>query len=505
MTLDLSDVAEHLVKAWLLLFLCKDSIFVKEKYHSMGKILFFLLTFLTSLWLSCSEWANRILYGNESGEIRDSGYSIIKLIVILCCIFLAMDVLYQGRKTAKLYLTLVFYTVQEMSRFTLHSIWSFMMNKCICYLQECVVAEKTDLESFMRAAGYLHTYGIWMYTAGYLLLMYVVLRLYRRYMTGPVNEINSQGLGFLILTPVIGMAFDVSWRISFYRQQGAEIEFLYEKHGSMYVVVPVIAILCLICTVFSRKIYGELMRSEEQKNNLLFYKQQVADMTDHVRELEQLYDGIRGMRHDVNNYVADMEQLLRASTEEGKLPSQIRQEAEGYLRNMRQAADRLSLQFSTGNPVTDVILNRKGQICAQEEIGLEGDLIYPAQLGIEAFDLGILLNNALDNAIEACRRMEEDRQRWIHFRGYTKGRMFFIVVENAYDGTVLSGGTDALQTTKAGSGLHGFGMNNMRSCVEKYYGTMQYEAGEEYFVLTIMMQGSHELQTLHIPQRRHGV
>ena len=109
---------------------------------------------------------------------------------------------------------------------------------------------------------------------------------------------------------------------------------------------------------------------------------------------------------------------------------------------------------------------------------------------IEAFDLGILLNNALDNAIEACRKIPAGGERLIRFRGYAKGRMFFVVVENSYDGHILPAGMDRLQTTKADAQSHGLGMSNMRSCVEKYYGTMQYEAGSGRFVLTIMLQGA---------------
>ena len=257
----------------------------------------------------------------------------------------------------------------------------------------------------------------------------------------------------------------------------------------MYIVVPVIAVLCLVGIVLSRKIYGELMRSEEQKNNLLFYKQQLSDMTEHVRELEQLYDGIKGMRHDINNYVADMEQLLQIGEDSEQLPEHVKREAAQYLYNMQQAASGLALQFSTGNPVTDVILNRKGQICAQENILLSGELLYPNHLTIEAFDLGIVLNNALDNAIEACRKLPQERKREVRFRGYVKGRMFFLVVENTYDGTSMRIKDGRLLTTKENEEIHGMGMSNMRSCVEKYYGTMQYELGENMFILTLMLQG----------------
>ncbi len=491
MVWDLPGLIECLLKAGLLLYFLGNSIMVKEKYRSAGRILFFLQAFLTGYWLSNSDWVNRMLYGNEDGMIMDSGYSTFKLLIVMGCSFLTMDLFYQGRRLCKLYLLSVFYAVQEMARITLYSVWSFTMLGLTDHLTELALAEKIDPERFMTIIVYLQDYSMWLYTAGYLALSYGTLRVYRRYLrdSGPVEEINRQGLWFLLLTPMLTMAFDVYWRISFYRQRGAEVEFLYEKHGSMYVVVPVVALLCLACIVFSRRIYSELVHAEAQENSLLFYKQQLADMTDHVRELEQLYDGIRRMRHDVNNYVADMEQLLLASAGESRLSDQIRQEADGYLKHMQQAAARLSLQFVTGNPVTDVILNRKGQICEQEHISLEGELLFPTELGIEAFDLGILLNNALDNAIEACRKVPEERERAIRFRGYGKGRIYFVEVENPYTGKDLPAGTGSLRTTKPDTDRHGFGMSNMHSCVEKYYGTLHYEAGEGRFVLTIMLQG----------------
>ena len=307
------DLMEQLVRAGLLLFLCKDIMQLKEKYRSVGRVLFFMQAFLLSYWMSNSVWVNRILYMNEAGEVNNSIYSIVKLICIFTCSFLAMNILCQGRWQAKLYVLLVFYTVQEMARFTLHSIWHFSIMGYLEYLDERLIHETIVPERYMEITRQMQAVSLYAFAVGYLLLMYITLEMFRRYQTGSVTEIDRQGLRFLMLTPIIGMAFDVSWRVSFYTRKGTEIDFLYEKHGSMYVVVPTIAVLCLICIVFSRKIYGELMRSEEHKSSMLFYKQQLVDMTAHVKELEQLYDGIRGMRHDLNNYVADMEQLLQVS------------------------------------------------------------------------------------------------------------------------------------------------------------------------------------------------
>ena len=487
------DLAEYSARAGLLLFLCKDIIMLKEKYRSVGRILFFLQAFIVSFWLSNSSWFNRLLYG-EDNLMNSSSYTIVKLVIVFLCSFAAMDVLYQGPRFAKLYLLSVYYMAQEMVRFALHSVWSFSTTAYLRriydrIMNEGIMMEEYEIERYARMMENTQLYSIIAFSLGTWTLMYIVFRLYRKYMTIPVTDMNKEGIQFLILMPIIGMAFDVSWRVTLYYQHGAEIEFLYDRHGSMYIVVPVIASLCLFGIVLSMKIYSELMRSEEQKKNLLFYKQQLSDMTEHVKELEHLYDGIKAMRHDINNYVADMEQLLLLGSGGDQMPAQVRKEAEHYLQSMQLAASELSLQFSTGNPVSDVILNRKGQICAQEQIALEGELIYPMQLGIEAFDLGIVLNNALDNAIEACRKIPEELGREIRFRGYIKGRMFFLVVENTYDGTMMRIRDGELMTTKTDEEIHGLGMSNMRSCVEKYYGTMQYELGENRFILTIMLQG----------------
>lgn len=483
------DLMEYAVKAGFLLFLCKDNIVLKEKYRSVGKILFFLQALLISYWLWHSARVDRIVYGNAEAMRNNSSYSIVKLTVAICCSLIAMDLLYVGRRLAKMYLLLTFYTILEMSRLAVYSVWSLASSCYTNYLIEQALSEEMELEYYMKLIEHFQLYSFLLFDIGYLLLMYIALRWYRRYMTGTVEETSREGIWFLMLTPVIGMAFDVAWRVIFYKQQGQEIDFLYDKHGSMYFVVPVIAVLFIACTIFSRKIYSDLVRAEEQKDNLLFYKQQLVDMTEHVKEMEQLYDGIRGMRHDINNYVSDMEQLLQASTDNGQLPEEVRQEAGQYLQNMQRAASELFLQFSTGNPVTDVILNRKGLLCAQEHIALEGDLIYPTELNIEAFDLGILLNNALDNAIEACGGIADGQQKFIRFRGYEKGWMFFLVVENSCDGKTIKADHGRLLTAKPDHEAHGLGMSNMRSCVEKYYGTMQYEVQEGRFILTLMLQG----------------
>lgn len=113
-------------------------------------------------------------------------------------------------------------------------------------------------------------------------------------------------------------------------------------------------------------------------NELLLevYRNRIGDMEEHMKDVERLYDGIRGMRHDMKNCVADLEILLqnkkRISAAEECVdhedPGEYEAEVRRYLDGMCLAIDELDMKCSTGNPVTDVVLSRKIRRAEQEKM-----------------------------------------------------------------------------------------------------------------------------------------
>ncbi len=247
------ELVEYVCKAGLLLYLLHNVIMVKDKYKKAGAFCLFLQVYVINFWLSNSRWLDEKLYG----ETRNSSYSIIKQAIGFCICFLALDFLYQGRRLAKLYLLFVFYTVQETARFAIHSVWLLFVMGYLDRLGEQIMAGDMELEVYYRLLERLQIAGWVLFTGGYLGIMYLTLWMYRKYLKEPVTQTTSQGFLFLMLAPIIGVALDVTLRIIFYRQEGVEIESLYERHNSMYAMVPVISVLCLVSEVYSRKIYSE--------------------------------------------------------------------------------------------------------------------------------------------------------------------------------------------------------------------------------------------------------
>lgn len=486
----LLDVLEYGIRGFILIYLCQNAVDWKEKYTRQGKYLFFLLFMIGGLWSSRSEWLRRLIYGGEE-YIQRSSTSIIRLFLVMVFLFCLMDFFYEGSRLMKFYLLLLYQTIVELARFGVHGVWSLCIDAYSRWQMERLLNEELSAEHFMhrmQVLEYVWNAALIVVYLGIVWLTVYWIRKYRKDMRG----IGRQGILFLILPPSIGMAFDLMLRCLFFTRTGPEIDLIYDRHGGMYAVIPLMTFLCLLSIVYSIRIYEELMRAQEEKNGLYFYKQQLTEMTGHVQEMERLYDGIRGMRHDMNNYIADMEQLLAESLSRERAGESAGAEAQGYLCHMKKTLDALTMRYQTGNPVMDVVMNRKWQECKKTGIGLDSDFLYPQKLGIEAFDLGILLNNAMDNAIEACVKCRKENCG-IRVHSYQKGRMFFLRIENDCDGgSIRYTEEKTLQTTKEDEWIHGIGLRNMQSVVERYYGTMNYEIRDDRFCLTIMLQGREE-------------
>ena len=111
----------------------------------------------------------------------------------------------------------------------------------------------------------------------------------------------------------------------------------------------------------------------------------------------------------------------------------IKVELRKYLDSSQLSVDNLNMKYHTGNPVTDVVMQRYVQLAERNCIEFDADFLFPSDMGINAFDLSIIMNNALENAIEACINQKEGRKS-ITLSSYRRENMFFIIIRNSFDG-----------------------------------------------------------------------
>ncbi|MCM1305443.1 MAG: GHKL domain-containing protein [Lachnospiraceae bacterium] len=223
-----------------------------------------------------------------------------------------------------------------------------------------------------------------------------------------------------------------------------------------------------------------ILLAERQKH--FVEEQQVKAMKERLEEAENFYGSIRKVRHEMKNHIANIKGLAE-SRQHGEI--------EEYIRRMDATMQELEYRYVTGNAVTDVILNDKWRRAQKEGIRFEADFRYGGEIPV--FDLGIILNNLLDNAIEACGKLEPGKG-FIRLSLKRRKKFLLLEVENSFDGTVPVQKGDSLPATTKQSALpgivteHGIGLQNVRDVAERYFGGVKIKAKGEVFRVTVMLQ-----------------
>ena len=262
-----------------------------------------------------------------------------------------------------------------------------------------------------------------------------------------------------------------------------ELFILFDEKPDLLWKMPLVAVLIFAgeaALIYFWQRYRILL-AERQKH--FVEEQQVRAMKKRLEEAENFYGSIRRVRHEMKNHMANIKGLAGAG-EYGEI--------EEYVRRMDETMQELEYKYVTGNAVTDVIINDKCRRAEKAGIRFDADFRYGGEIPV--FDMGIILNNLLDNAIEACEKLETGKG-FIHLSLKQKKQFLLLEVENGFDGAVpvQSGGGLALPTTKQSilPGIiaeHGIGLENVRDVAEKYFGGVNIKVKGDVFHVTVMLQ-----------------
>lgn len=178
--------------------------------------------------------------------------------------------------------------------------------------------------------------------------------------------------------------------------------------------------------------------------------------------------------HDLKHQV----QAIRAVKDE--------KERETYLEKIEKSVQIYSAIVRTGNEILDTILTEKSLIC--ENSGIHINCVADGSLlaFMNPVDLYTLFGNALDNAIEAVRKLESKEKRVIDIMLYERQSFLMLQIVNPMCGEVKF--EDGLPlTTKAKNGYHGYGMKSMLHTIQKYEGHLTTEVKKGCFYFNVML------------------
>lgn len=193
-----------------------------------------------------------------------------------------------------------------------------------------------------------------------------------------------------------------------------------------------------------------------------------------IRETRNMYDQVRGWRHDYRNHIQNMKILL-AEENYAKL--------DGYLNELAEDLNTVDTVIKTGNVMADAVLNSKLTTAQKANIKVTVKAGVPDGIIMSDVELCAVMGNLLDNALEACMKLPEEERFMRIYIGRIKNQ-FYISVQNSA-GAVRK--VEGKYVTTKGGDSHGYGIFRIDRLAGKYGGYVNRQNEEGVFATEIML------------------
>ncbi len=195
----------------------------------------------------------------------------------------------------------------------------------------------------------------------------------------------------------------------------------------------------------------------------------------HYAEVENMYNQIRGWRHDYRNHI----QTMKSYAALGDLDA-IR----AYLDELDTDLRTVDVVIKTGNKMTDAILNSKISLARSKGIPVTVDAHIPVALTTPELDLCVIIGNLFDNAIEASLPLPP-KERMIRIYMDMKQTQLYMSFTN-FTATAKKKKLNGRFATSKGDG-HGFGLVRIDEIVERHGGYLSRNSEEGAFTTEILL------------------
>jgi len=224
------------------------------------------------------------------------------------------------------------------------------------------------------------------------------------------------------------------------------------------------------------KILEQTNQNATLNENIRMTSKLIVAQTNHYKMLTEYINKAKAAKHDLHHHILVLQSYLQ-DKEFLKL--------EEYLNKYQVRLEKSVQPVICNNYVVDAILQHYLASTKTLMIQFTVKVDMLVQIAMDDFDLCIILGNAIENAIEACQRMQ-GMDRFIELNIKMVGNMLVITIDNSYDGIVKVTDTSLLSSKRTGD-KEGVGLDSIESVVNKYHGILDLAYTEDIFKTSIML------------------
>ena len=278
---------------------------------------------------------------------------------------------------------------------------------------------------------------------------------------GDIYELAEKCKSFILCAGVVCLALLIKYQYVLDEMVIGERE---QKGTSASLGLVTTTVVLVILEIFILR----YQYMKQEKDAILLREQLLEERYTEVMKTHQVI-------HDVRNHFL----LLQKYEKE-----QQWEKLHKYLETISEDLFEDSARSWSGNAIVDMILNSKKVYAESKAIKVKINTEFIPQFSLTNREIISLFGNLLDNAIEACEKMNVS-EKWIEIKIQKHHELLGIEIENSIE-TKPKEKNSELCSDKTGAGIHGYGVKNIRQFVDKYDGTYSYQIKENSFLTSIV-------------------
>ncbi|MCI8650403.1 MAG: GHKL domain-containing protein [Anaerotruncus sp.] len=197
----------------------------------------------------------------------------------------------------------------------------------------------------------------------------------------------------------------------------------------------------------------------------------------HYQQYTRYINEVRTFKHDYKGMTQTLQTLVGAGANERALDllGQMSQEMENLLQYT---------QYSN-HVVVDAVLRECAIRCKDRGIAFSALVTLPEQIGMNDLELCRIFNNLVENAYEACERVQ-DRPSFLRIGSSFRDGWATIELINSFSGEIILEEGQPV-TSKKEACQHGLGLTSVRELVESRGGFLQFEVNHQRQEVTVRL------------------
>lgn len=204
------------------------------------------------------------------------------------------------------------------------------------------------------------------------------------------------------------------------------------------------------------------------------YIEKMKDRESYYEDIRQYNEYIQTVKHDLANQLGVLYDSIENSDDLAKV----------MIRELNFGLKSVDEKIYTKNVIVNAIVKLKFTLAKKHKIKIISDIRIPEKINMDYGDIGILLGNLLDNALEACDQVVSANSFIEIDIKYSEGNLL-LLIKNSKGSKINT----KLQTYKSDKKNHGRGIKSVKKIVNKYDGMIIFKDLGEVFKVSAIIYG----------------